>query len=57
MVLANPDLVGQTVRFEVLAGGRIDGYFKGRVTMATAERDKQRDARAAGAGRCAGRAG
>jgi phosphate transport system permease protein len=38
-VLANPDLVGQTIDIEVLAGGRIDGYFKGRVTMASAERD------------------
>ena len=38
-VLAEPDLVGQTVEFDVLTGGRIDGYFKGRVTMASAERD------------------
>ncbi len=38
-VLANPDLVGQTVDLQILAGGRIDGYFKGRVTMASAERD------------------
>ena len=38
-VLANPDLVGQTIDVQVLAGGRIDGYFKGRVTMASAERD------------------
>ncbi|GGF62904.1 phosphate transport system permease protein PstA [Paracoccus acridae] len=38
-VLANPDLVGQTVEFDVLTGGRIDGYFKGRVTMESAERD------------------
>jgi phosphate transport system permease protein len=38
-VLANPDLVGQTVDIDILAGGRIDGYFKGRVTMASAERD------------------
>jgi phosphate transport system permease protein len=38
-VLANPDLVGQTVEIDILAGGRIDGYFKGRVTMASAERD------------------
>jgi phosphate transport system permease protein len=39
MVLANPDLVGQTVTLEMLVNGRIDGYFKGRVTMASAERD------------------
>ncbi|AHM05217.1 Phosphate transport system permease protein PstA [Roseibacterium elongatum DSM 19469] len=38
-VLANPDLVGQTLTVEVLAGGRIDGFFKGRVTMESAERD------------------
>lgn len=38
-VLANPDLIGQTVEFDVLTGGRIDGFFKGRVTMNSAERD------------------
>lgn len=38
-VLANPDLVGQTIDFEVLANGRIDGYFKGRVTMDSAKLD------------------
>ncbi len=38
-VLANPDLVGQTVPVKVLANGRIDGYLKGRVTMESAERD------------------
>jgi phosphate transport system permease protein len=38
-ILANPDLVGQTVDIDILAGGRIDGFFKGRVTMASAERD------------------
>ncbi|CTQ34097.1 phosphate ABC transporter permease PstA [Jannaschia rubra] len=38
-VLANPDLVGQTVPVEVLASGRIDGFFKGRVTYASAELD------------------
>ncbi len=38
-VLANPDLVGQTVTFELLASGRIDGYFKGRVTMESAALD------------------
>ncbi|NBZ85997.1 phosphate ABC transporter permease PstA [Stagnihabitans tardus] len=40
MVLANPALVGQTIQFQALANGRIDGYFKGRVTMETASRDK-----------------
>jgi phosphate transport system permease protein len=38
-VLANPDLIGQTVTFDLLAAGRIDGYFKGRVTLESAERD------------------
>ncbi len=39
-VLANPDLIGGTDRFTLLADGRIDGYFKGRVTMASAALDK-----------------
>ncbi|WP_323782483.1 phosphate ABC transporter permease PstA [Thalassovita sp.] len=39
-VLANPDMIGETVEFEFLASGRIDGYFKGRVTMDTAKLDK-----------------
>jgi phosphate transport system permease protein len=39
-VLANPDLIGQTVDFEFLASGRVDGYLKGRVTMETAALDK-----------------
>jgi phosphate transport system permease protein len=38
-VLANPDLLGQTIRFRTYASGRIDGYFKGRVTMESAELD------------------
>lgn len=38
-VLANPDLVGQTISFRALANGRIDGYFKGRVTMESAALD------------------
>ena len=38
-VLANPDLIGQTVTFDLLANGRIDGYFKGRVSMESAELD------------------
>lgn len=38
-VLNEPELVGETLEFNVLAGGRIDGYFKGRVTMESAERD------------------
>lgn len=39
MVLANPDLIGTTRTFEFLASGRVDGYYKGRVTMQSAERD------------------
>jgi phosphate transport system permease protein len=39
-VLADPALVGQTIAFTALASGRIDGYFKGRVTMASAKLDK-----------------
>ncbi|VDC30732.1 phosphate ABC transporter permease PstA [Pseudogemmobacter humi] len=38
-VLAEPGLLGQTIEVTVLAGGRIDGYLKGRVTMQSAERD------------------
>ena len=38
-VLANPDLIGQTITMNVLANGRIDGYFKGRVTMESAALD------------------
>jgi phosphate transport system permease protein len=39
-VLANPEVIGTTQTFEFLANGRIDGYFKGRVTAASAELDK-----------------
>ena len=39
-VLANPDVVGTTRTFEFLADGRIDGYYKDRVTMESASRDK-----------------
>jgi phosphate transport system permease protein len=39
MVIGNPELLGQTIRFEGYATGRIDGYLKGRVTRDTAERD------------------
>ena len=40
MVLADPSLVGQTIDLSILANGRIDGYFKGRVTMDSAALDK-----------------
>ena len=38
-VLANPDVLGEPYTFSFLANGRIDGFFKGRVTMESAERD------------------
>lgn len=38
-VLADPDLVGQTITVRALATGRVDGYFKGRVTMESAQLD------------------
>ncbi|AXX97863.1 phosphate ABC transporter permease PstA [Profundibacter amoris] len=38
-VLAHPDVVGTTQKFEFLASGRIDGYIKGRVTYESAEKD------------------
>jgi phosphate transport system permease protein len=41
-VRANPeDRIGTVNEYEFLATGRIDGYYKGRVTMQTAERDSQ----------------
>lgn len=40
MVLADPALVDQTITFTALANGRIDGYYKGRVTMESAAKDK-----------------
>lgn len=39
-VLANPELVGQTIDVDVLANGRVDGFFKGRVSMESAANDK-----------------
>jgi phosphate transport system permease protein len=39
-VIAHPDRIGETVTFELLASGRIDGYFKGRVTMESAALDR-----------------
>ncbi|NDR54870.1 phosphate ABC transporter permease PstA [Aliiruegeria sabulilitoris] len=38
-VIAHPDRIGDTVEFEFLASGRIDGYYKGRVSMESAEKD------------------
>ena len=39
LVLARPQLVGQTIEFRALANGRVDGYFKGRVSMESAALD------------------
>ncbi len=39
-VLADPELVGSTVNVPLLANGRIDGYLKGRVTMESAQLDR-----------------
>jgi len=39
-VLADPSLLGTTMDFRAYANGRVDGYFKGRVTMETAALDK-----------------
>ena len=39
-VLADPALIGTTINFRALATGRVDGYFKGRVTMESAALDK-----------------
>jgi len=38
-VLADPELIGQTVDARVLVNGRVDGYYKGRVSMESAARD------------------
>ena len=38
-VLANPHLVGGAVTLDLLVDGRIDGYFKGRVTLESAALD------------------
>ena len=43
-VIANPDLIGQTIRFELLASSRVDGYMKGRVTRDDLARDRNLDA-------------
>lgn len=39
MVLADPTIIGTTVDVTLLANGRIDGFFKGRVTMESAVLD------------------
>ncbi|MGB3409171.1 MAG: DUF3333 domain-containing protein, partial [Jannaschia sp.] len=39
-VLANPDVIGTTQEFRLLASSRVDGYMKGRVTRVSLERDR-----------------
>ena len=39
-VIRNPEAIGTTVTFDLLASGRIDGYYKGRVTMESAALDR-----------------
>lgn len=39
-VLANPDQIGKTVEFRLLASSRVDGYLKGRVSRESLARDK-----------------
>ena len=41
LVLGNPALVGTTITLDVLASGRIDGYFKDRVNLQSAARDSK----------------
>lgn len=40
LMLSNPDVIGTTFDFNLLVNGRIDGYYKGRVTAQTAALDK-----------------
>ncbi len=39
-VVANPDRIGDTVEFTLLASSRVDGYLKGRVNRESLARDK-----------------
>lgn len=43
-VLADPELIGQTVETRILASSRVDGYLKGRVLREDVSRDKNIDA-------------
>ncbi len=43
-VIANPDQIGETVEFRLLAASRVDGYLKGRVSRTSITRDKNIDA-------------
>ncbi|AMN54619.1 phosphate ABC transporter permease [Labrenzia sp. CP4] len=42
--LANPDKIGSTVTFELIASSRVDGYLKGRVKREDLAEDKNLDA-------------
>ena len=42
-VIANPDLIGQTIEFRILASSRVDGYLKDRVFREDVVRDKNID--------------
>lgn len=44
VVIDNPDLLGKTVDFRILASSRVDGYLKGRVQREDVARDKNIDA-------------
>ncbi len=39
-VITNPDRIGDTVAFKLLASSRVDGYLKGRVSRESLARDK-----------------
>ncbi len=39
-VIANPEMIGETVEFRLLASSRVDGYFKGRVKREDIAEDK-----------------
>ncbi|PRY90028.1 phosphate ABC transporter permease PstA [Donghicola tyrosinivorans] len=45
VVIANPDMIGKSVEFRILAASRVDGYLKGRVTRDSIARDKNIDAK------------
>lgn len=43
-VMENPDQIGETVEFRLLASSRVDGYLKGRVQREDLARDRNLDA-------------
>ena len=43
-VIANPDMIGETVEFEFLTNGRIDQYVKGNITRESSAGDARLDA-------------